>query len=211
MQKKFNHLFFDRESTASIFVRINLIILFMLISVTSALAKSYSENPKLNTDPANITELQQVTVTETVVGSKGEPVIGATVTVKGTAMGVLTYVTGKFTLTTVPKDATLSISFIGMAPQEIPFNGQPRLDVILKETTLALEEVVVVGYGTQKKTTLTGSVSVVKGTDLVITPVTNVSNSLSGKLSVVFIKTNSSDPGVEDLTLKNTVLTTFEN
>ena len=102
--------------------------------------------------------LQQPSISGTVTDEKGNPVPGVTVMVKGTNIGALSDLSGKYILNNVPPDATLSFSFVGMISQDIPAEGRMLIDVIMKEDVIGLEEIVVVGYGTQKKATLTGSI-----------------------------------------------------
>jgi TonB-linked SusC/RagA family outer membrane protein len=140
-------------------------------------------------------------ITGTVVDQTGEPIIGANVLEKGVAAsGTITDVDGKFTLE-VRANAILQISFIGYVTQEISVSGQSSLNVTLAEDNLALEEIVVVGYGTQKKVTLTGSVVTAKGADIVKSPAVNVTNSLAGRLPGVIINNRSGEPGRENTSL----------
>jgi TonB-linked SusC/RagA family outer membrane protein len=129
-----------------------------------------------------LTALGQKRVTGTVTDAKGETVIGANVVEKGTTNGNITDADGKFTLT-VKENATLVISFVGYVTQEIAVGNRTTLDVTLQEDTQALEEVVVVGYGTQKKVNLTGAVAQVKGEVLENRSVTNLSQALQGQVA----------------------------
>ena len=124
---------------------------------------------------------QQVTVTGNVKDEKGEPIIGANVIVKGTGTGSVTNVEGDFSLANVQNGATLEISFIGYLNQDVKVNGTKPVSIILKEDTKMLDEVVVVGYGTQSKKTLTGAVSMVNMGDVEMNTVPNVSRALAGK------------------------------
>lgn len=110
---------------------------------------------------------QQITVKGTVKDTKGEPLIGVTVRIEGTTIGTITDMDGVFTLSNVPRDATLEISYVGMKTQRIPVNGRTAIDVVMEEETEMLEEVVVVGYGTMRKKDLTGSVIQVRPDKLV--------------------------------------------
>lgn len=111
----------------------------------------------------------------------GETIIGASVVVKGTTNGTITGLDGDFELSNVEKGATIQISFVGYTTQEVVWNGQP-LNVTLKDDTQTLEEVVVVGYGVQKKVNLTGAVSMVDSEVLESRPVANVSQALQGQI-----------------------------
>lgn len=115
--------------------------------------------PKKSQEQAN-----KISVTGTVVDELGEPVIGASVMEKGTNNGVVTDYDGNFTLS-VPAKATIVVSYIGSASQEVAVNGRRELQVTLKEDNNILNEVVVVGYGTQKKGDITSSVGSVKSED----------------------------------------------
>lgn len=186
MQNFFTHLFFREEGIFNIFSRMKLQVFIMLLSVTLVSAKSYKAE----------TELQQVVVTGTVTNQQGLPAIGVTVVVKGTTIGTLTDGTGKYILTNVPQNATLVFTFIGMTPQEIPLNGQTRVDVLMKEATLTLEEVVVIGYGTQKKESIVGAISQTTNAQLQRSGnVTDLSQALAGQLPGVITITSSGEPG----------------
>lgn len=133
-------------------------------------------------------------VTGTIVDPSGMPVIGANVMVKGTTNGTITDMDGKFSLE-VEEGATLQISYIGYANQEIKVGNQKTLSIALKEDAEALDEVVVVGYGTQKKVNLTGSVSSVSSKELIERPQPNVQNMIQGKVNGLQIVTNTAQPG----------------
>jgi len=123
---------------------------------------------------------QQITVKGTVKDTKGEPLIGVTVRVEGTSMGTITDMDGVFTLSNVPTDATLEFSYVGMKTQRIPVNGRTSIDVVMEEEAEMLEEVVVVGFGTQKKVNLTGAVSTASSREIESRPVVNVTQALQG-------------------------------
>jgi TonB-linked SusC/RagA family outer membrane protein len=142
--------------------------------------------------------LQQIKITGTVTDEKGNPLSGVTILVKGSTIGVLSDLSGKYSINNAPQNATLIFSFVGMATQEITTNGRMLIDVVLKEEAFGLEEVVVIGYGTEKKATLTGSVATVKGVDLVQNSSANVSNSLVGRLQGVIANNRSGQPGNDD-------------
>lgn len=137
---------------------------------------------------------QNKRVVGTIIDETGEPVIGANVIVKGTTNGVITDMDGHFELTNVPANGTIVISFMGYTTQEISVKGKNQIDVTLKEDSNLLEEVVAVGYQTQRKADLTGSVSVVKMNDVKDIPTSNPMESLQGRLPGVSIST-SGNPG----------------
>ncbi len=145
------------------------------------------------TDAAPIVQ-QDVTLKGTVVDQKtGEPIIGANVVVKGTTNGVITDIDGNYMLQ-APVGSILEISYIGYQSLEIKATAQPQ-HIELGEDTQALEEVVVVGYGVQKKATVTGSVATVKGSELKATGTPNVTNMFAGKIPGVITTSNSGEPG----------------
>lgn len=137
---------------------------------------------------------QKKTITGTIVDPSGMPVIGANVMVKGTTNGTITDMDGKFSLE-VASGATLMVSYIGFANQEIKVSNQTNLSIALKEDAEALDELVVVGYGTQKKSDLTGSVSSVKSEVIDKQVVTSVDQALQGRVSGMQITTASGAPG----------------
>ena len=134
-------------------------------------------------------------VTGVVVDGTGEPVIGANVVVKGTTNGTITDFDGNYTIEGVSANDVLVISYIGYLSQEVPVGNQSMIKVTLKEDTKTLDEVVVVGYGTMKKSDVTGSISTAKGDDLVKNQSFSALDNLRGKVSGVNIFSNSSQPG----------------
>lgn len=145
----------------------------------------------------NVSMVQQdgtKTVTGTVVDATGIPVIGANVVVKGTTIGTVTDIDGAFTLD-VPADAVLEISYIGYLTYETKVGSQTKLAVTLREDSQSLDEVVVVGYTTQRKADLTGAVSSVKMEEMQDIAVTGVNHALQGKMSGVTVYQNSGAPG----------------
>lgn len=137
----------------------------------------------------------QVKVTGVVKGSDGGLTLpGASVTVKGTTNGVTTDLDGKFTIN-APADGVLKVSFIGYVTQEVNIGGKSVVTITLQSDAKGLNEVVVVGYGTQKKTNLTGAVSTVGAAELENRPVTGVTNALEGTIPGLTISSNNGQPG----------------
>ncbi|MDR1880652.1 MAG: TonB-dependent receptor [Tannerellaceae bacterium] len=134
---------------------------------------------------------QRGKVTGTVTDNLG-PVTGASVFVKGTTNGTVTDANGQFTLEGVQNDAIIQVSFLGYVTQEIPFTGQSTLSVVLKEDTQILDEVVVVGYGSVKKASLTGAVDQVKGSTLENRPIVSVGHALQGVVANLNITSSTS-------------------
>ena len=108
----------------------------------------------------------QQTITGTIVDQTGEPVMGATVLVKGTTNGSTTDLDGRYSIPNVSSNQVLAVSFIGYASQEIPVGNRTVIDITLLEDSELLEDVVVVGYGVQRKSNLTGAISSVKSGDI---------------------------------------------
>lgn len=130
-----------------------------------------------------------------VTSEKGEPLPGVTVVVKGTSTGTVTDSDGNYSLTNIARDAILVFSFVGMQSQEIVPAGQSQVNVVLKEESIGLEEVVAIGYGTVKRADLTGAVASVKGDELAATPVANVTQAMQGRLLGVNVTSQDGRPG----------------
>lgn len=150
-------------------------------------------------------EIQQLPQDKKITGivkdQNGEPVIGANVSVKGTTIGTITGIDGSFTLE-APTNAIIQVSYIGYVSQELRSDGKSHLDVLLKEDSQALDEIVVVGYGTQKKVNLTGAVSNVKSDLLENRTTSNTVNMLTGNVAGVTIVQNSGQPGADTGSLR---------
>lgn len=142
----------------------------------------------------------QSTVNGVVVDATGLPLPGVSVTVKGSATGTTTDLNGHFTLN-APRSATLVLSYIGMITQEVKVNSRSMINVTLQEDINSLDEVVVVGYGTQKKIHLTGSISSVSSKELLKSTTSNVSQALVGKLPGLISQQATGAPGADDVSL----------
>ena len=139
-------------------------------------------------------------ITGTVVDAAGIPIIGANVMVKGTTNGAVTDINGKFSLN-VEKGDLLEVSYIGYLSSEIKIGNEQSLAVTLKEDTKTLDEVVVVGYGTQKRGNLTGSIATVKSEEMTVAPVSSTINSLGGRLPGLVSQQTSGQPGADQATI----------
>lgn len=127
----------------------------------------------------------------------GDPIIGASIVEKGnTSNGTITNLNGDFSLK-VPANATLIVSYIGMKTQEIAIKGKNKIDVTLSDDTKALDEVVVIGYGTAKRKDITGSVATVSSEVLSAVPVASATEALQGKMAGVQITTTEGSPDAE--------------
>ena len=137
---------------------------------------------------------QSLTVSGTVTDEKGEPIIGASVLVMGTTNGSITNFDGIFTLNNVASNAQITISYIGMKSQTLSVNGKTSFKIVLKEDSEVLDEVVVVGYGTQKKVNLTGAVTMADGDVLEDRPIANVTQGLQGAIPNLNITFDGGSP-----------------
>jgi TonB-linked SusC/RagA family outer membrane protein len=140
-------------------------------------------------------EQQKKSISGKVTDEKGQTLPGVSVVVKGTTIGVITDVKGVFTLSNVPENAILQFSFVGMKTQETTVLGKTILNIVLTEETVGIEEVVAVGYGTMKKSDITGSVTSVTSKDFVKGVATNALQLLSGKAAGVNISQANAEPG----------------
>jgi TonB-linked SusC/RagA family outer membrane protein len=143
---------------------------------------------------ANLIELEDIVVKGKISDAKGTTLPGVSVKVKGTTLGTSTDVNGNYSIS-VDKDATLTFTYIGYLTREILVNNRTAIDVRLSEDLTSIEEIVIVGYGTQKKGSVTAAVSSMKGAEIASTPITNLSNGLGGRLSGVIFRQGSGEPG----------------
>lgn len=146
---------------------------------------------------------QNITVSGSVSDSKGEPIIGATILIVGeSGRGTVTDFDGNYLLESVASNSTLQFSYVGMKTQDISVNGRTKINVVLTEDSELLEEVVVVGFGTQKKVNLTGSVATIDSKMLESRPITSVSAGLAGLLPGVSVNQGSGLPGNDGGTIR---------
>lgn len=143
----------------------------------------------------SVVAFAQNQVTGHVADATGEPIIGANVTVKGTTVGTITDIDGNFTLEVASTDGTLVVSFIGYKSAEAAIKGKSPINVILQEDTETLDEVVVVGYGTQNRKSLTGAISDVKSESLTRSVSTTTAGALSGKIAGISTRAKDARPG----------------
>jgi TonB-dependent starch-binding outer membrane protein SusC len=140
---------------------------------------------------------QSATISGRITGETGDGLPGVTVVLKGTTVGTSTDIEGNYSLNVPNTTGTLVISFIGYTTQEVPINGRSSVSISLAVDTKALKEVVVVGYGTQTKETVTGSVAAVKGEELQRSPAMNLTNSIAGRMPGVVAVNRSGEPGYD--------------
>lgn len=177
----------------------NLCLFFILFGIVQL---SASENNVRQAEMPKMSASQQSlkTVSGSVSDAQGEPMPGVTVVVKGTTNGTVTDFDGKFTLKVPQKGAVLVFSFVGYSSQEIPVGNKTTFNVTMEETTVGVEEVVVVGYGVQKKESVVGAITQTTGEDLLKAGgVTNVGEALQGRLPGVTTLVSNGMPGSSDL------------
>lgn len=142
-----------------------------------------------------IVNAQEISLSGKVSSKDGNSIPGVTVVVKSTSIGTITDSDGRFSLKLPAKSKTLVFSFVGMKSQEVPIAASTSYNVVLEEDTYNLDEVVAVGYGTMKKSDLTGAVSSLKSDAIHASPVANISQSLQGRIAGVQVTQNSGVPG----------------
>ena len=139
---------------------------------------------------------QSISVSGTVVDELGEPILGANIIQKGTTNGVLTDIDGNFSLK-APNGATLVVSYIGYETVEVKVTGTKPMQIVLAEDVKALEDVVVIGYGTQRKEAITGSVASVSSAKLMENPSSNITQALQNRIAGVDMQQTNTQPGAE--------------
>ena len=175
------------------------VILTVLGALQAYSADDFSQNAKVtsgNSDAVSeVSQPQQQKITGTVSDKSGNILPGVNVVVTGTTQGAITDLNGKYSINISPGSKSLTFTFIGMEPMEVVIGSLTQIDVNMAESAIGLDEVVVIGYGTVKKSDLTGSVSSVKNTELSAFPTNNAVQALSGRVSGVQIKQNTGAPG----------------
>lgn len=139
---------------------------------------------------------QVLKVSGKVTDASGEPLPGVSIVLKGTNTGVITDAQGNYSLSDVPSDAILVFSFVGMKSQEIAVAGNRNINVAMEEESIGIEEVVAIGYGTQKKASLTAAISTMNAEQIANIPTSNLSNILQGRMSGTYIRSSTGTPGV---------------
>ncbi len=164
------------------------------------ISREIAGSEALPQDPSLLDE-SQATLKEVggkVTDERGEPLPGVSILVKGTQRGMSTDANGDFSIEVPDVDAVLVFSFVGYVSQEVVVGGRVKLDISLEVDEKSLEEVVVVGYGTQKKLTMTGAISSVGSADLVKSPNASIANTLAGRVTGLSSVQNSGMPGADD-------------
>ncbi|MEX2594171.1 MAG: TonB-dependent receptor [Anditalea sp.] len=166
----------------------------LIQGITMSLLLAGNDNAQVKSIDEVITHEVDVIITGTVVDENGEPIPGVTISVPETNIGTATDLDGKYSLSVI-EGSTLVFSFIGFETQRVLVENQNEINITLFEDMASLEEVVVVGYGTQKKNSVTGAITTMKSDDVRNIPVPNLSSSLAGRLSGVYVNQSSGAPG----------------
>lgn len=143
-----------------------------------------------------------IKISGVVMDEMKSPLLGVNISIAGTTTGTMTDIDGQFTLEVPSDKSVLHITYVGFVTQDITVGKERKFDIVMIEDTKKLEEVVIVGYGTQKKTSVTGSVATVTGETLKGSPVTNLSNSMLGRLPGVIGFTRSGEPGYDGTVIR---------
>lgn len=183
------------------YLKLNHVLLCSAIGFTSLNTMAESTNNAINETLSVLRTNQGNLTIKGTISDKTGPIIGANVIIKGTTNGVITDIDGNFTLENVKKGDILQVSFIGYSTKEIKISNNNNLHIQLDEDTQSLEEVVVVGYGSQRKSDLTGGVTAVGEDKLGLVSTNNLMDKLAGQIPGLNISTGNAQPG-EDQTLR---------
>ncbi|MBU3025926.1 SusC/RagA family TonB-linked outer membrane protein [Zobellia galactanivorans] len=177
------------------------LVLSVMVVLPSGI--SYASDSKINSTILNYEPLNtfverpnlQKEVSGVVLDTNGQPLSGATISEKGTLNGVIADFDGKFSISVTDENAVLVVSYIGFASKEIAVNGKESIQITLEEAAAGLDEVVVIGYGTVKKSDLTGAVSSIKAEDLNTDSQASIDEIIQGRISGVQVTQTSAEPG----------------
>lgn len=149
-------------------------------------------------------------ITGTIKDVEGNPLAGVNIIVEGTTNGTITDINGNYTIDVTDSKANLIFSYVGYITQKIPVSGKTVIDLVMEYDIAGMEEIVVVGYGTQRKVTLTGSVSSIEGDVLMQSPTTNFTNTLAGRIPGLVTYTRDGEPGYDNTTIRIRGLNTLD-
>ena len=194
MEKDFIVWVFSNPMFKKIITVINVAFLIILISATKVLAAPGDSSGTANTPG---TEMQQFAVSGTITdATTGEALAGVNIRVDGTTIGTISDLNGKYSLPNVDRNGKIVFSFIGYVTVTVPIEGKNVINASLTSETQSLQEVVVIGYGTQKKETLTGSVASIKTDQILSTKSLTVASAIQGKIPGVQVRQQTGEPGV---------------
>ena len=178
-----------------------ILVLSLLLTFSTLVAKATPHGNSDDYAEEQTTQQNGKRVTGQVTDNNGEPIIGASVIVKGSTTGGVTNVDGMFTLDGIREGSVLVISYLGFNSQEVSVGKQSNFNVVLSPDTKSLDEVVVVAYGTQKKATLTGSVAAISTKEIKQSPTSNLAVTLTGRLPGLSVLQRSGEPGRDNTLL----------
>ena len=178
-----------------------ILVLSLLLTFSTLVAKATPHGNSDDYAEEQTTQQNGKRVTGQVTDNNGEPIIGASVIVKGSTTGGVTNVDGMFTLDGIREGSILVISYLGFNSQEVSVGKQSNFNVVLSPDTKSLDEVVVVAYGTQKKATLTGSVAAISTKEIKQSPTSNLAVTLTGRLPGLSVLQRSGEPGRDNTLL----------
>ena len=179
-----------KEGRQKSFTIIKLSTLFLMIATLQVMATGYPEGV-----------LQTITVSGNVVDMNGESLPGVSISIKGTSQGTATDAYGAYSLQVPNENATLVFSYIGFISQEVTVGNRRTININLLEDTRVIEEVVVVGYGVQKRGHITGSISTVQAKELTVAPIASTTNALTGRIPGLIAVQQSGQPGYDNASL----------
>ncbi len=166
--------------------------------------------PKQIEDSVNSDSEQKKTISGKVTDSSGEPLPGVTVLIKGTVNGAVTNMDGLYSISNLSENSVLVFSFVGMMTEEVAVGGQSKIDIVMQADAIGIEEVVAIGYGTQRKADLTGAVASVKSDELADIPSTSVADVMRGRIAGVNVTAVNGKPGAgSDIKIRG--ITTINN
>ena len=191
---------------------VKLAALFLLVFSMNTYANDYSRNESADLNARSDSQKQQnAKINGKVTDSDGLPLPGVSVVVKGQLVGTVTDVNGNYSLSNLKSSDVLVFSFVGMVSQEIPVKGKRVLNIRMQESSIGLDEIVAVGYGSQKKVNLTGALSVVTPEKLKSVPANNVASMMQGRMPGVTITQNTGQPGKEGIKIRIRGVGTMNN
>lgn len=206
MKKNLNYWDTVLRAINSRFLRmflVSFVITSFLVLSTSVYGSKITYSEGQPQTGSTVSSLQQVTktVSGVIQDSNGNALPGVAIVVKGATMGAISDSEGRFTFPNLPDNAILQFSFVGMKAQEIAIGNQTTLNVILVEETIGIDEVVAVGYGTQRRASLTGSVASTDSRALESRPITNTAEAIQGVLPGLTVQRSSGQPGAQGFEL----------
>jgi hypothetical protein len=169
--------------------------IFLMFGVLQLSAGDLSGNTRVISDADNPVTLQQMQVTGTITDEKGDPMQGVSIVVEGTTIGAISNADGYYTINVPDQSAVLAFSFVGYLTKKVEVGSQTVININLELDVLGLEEVVVIGYGTVKKSDLTGSVASIDAEEMNVAPLQSLDQGLAGRSSGVMVTQTSGAPG----------------